>query len=642
MSQFGRHISAWDRARGVRIALGLVAAMGVSSTATAGTFNFWGIDGSYKATLGYAGAMRMEDPDPGLITDEVDPFRTVPPNPPTNPYPGFTNSGLPKSINYDDGNRNFEKGDLVNNRLSIFGEIQLRKNNYGFVLSGDAFRDESYLDPNANNTPEGAERRVNKTENPVNEFTDEAVEFSGKRARLLEAYATGDWSLFDDSMFLNVRLGEHVVAWGESLFNSGLMLAMGHADATRAFVPGAEIKEILLPHNQISATLALTPELSLMAYNKFEFDPTEIFPVGHFFSPTDVVGPGAEFVYGSQNPAFADGCVGLFPPPLDIICSPPVLPPGSGGPLLNAPPRILVYRGEDINPDKSGQWGIGGTYQITPSTGLGLYHIRYHSPNPTVRLNMGFAFVGSVPPELLGLPAGPTVDITTEAINQPVPVTYQVEYFGDIKMTTASITTVLGGISYTGELSHRDGIDVQAAANISGVSSPIFTRGKVNQVLLSALYVSNPKFILDEIAVIGELAHFQVQDFEPIKGEPGIEPEGDGDVLFTDDKSTGMQMLALGKKRNAFPGWDLLTTFTYGEIFKGNPPITGAFGALFGEGDRRVSLNVGVQYLQNFEVGLGYTWFMGDGDARMHDSYVVPQNPFVDRDYMSLNIKYNL
>ncbi len=354
-----------------------------------------------------------------------------------------------------------------------------------------------------------------------------------------------------------------------------------------------------------------------------------------------MVGPGAEFVYGSQNPAFADGCVGLFPPPLDIICSPPGLN-GVGGPLLNAPPRIIVPRGEDINPDKDGQWGLGASYQITPSVNLGLYHIRYHSPNPTVRLNMGFAFVGSLPPELLGLPPGASIPITTEAFNQTVPVSYNVEYFGDIKMTALSASGVLGPFSVTAELAQRDGIDVQASAVISGVRSPIFTPGKVNQLLLSALLVKNPKFILDEIAVIGELAHFRVEDFEPIQAQPGITPDGNGDVLFTDDKSTGFQMLALGKKRNAFPGWDLLTSFAYGEIYKGNPPITGAFGALFGEGESRYTLNVGFQYLQNFEVGLGYNWFKGDAEARVSDSYVVPQNPFVDRDYATLTVKYNL
>jgi hypothetical protein len=636
-NQSGGRVSVRDRVIGMRIALGLLAGVGVNGAALAGSFDFWDIQGEYKATVSYSGAMRMEDPDEALINGPIDPFRTVLPSA-SNPFPGFTNSGLPQTINYDDGNRNFEKGDLVNNRLSLFTEVQMRRENYGMVLSGDVFSDESYNDKNANKSPD----TINKTEGDTNEFSSAAGRFSGKRARLLEAYVYGDWALFDDKYFLNVRLGEHVVGWGESLFNSGLQLAMGRADATRAFVPGAEIKEILLPHNQISGTLALSPELSVMAYKKFEFDPTEIFPVGHFFSPTDVVGPGAEFVYGSQNPAFADGCVGLFPAPLDVICRPPGLPPGIGGPLLNAPPRIIVPRGEDINPDKDGQWGLGASYQLTPSLNLGLYHIRYHSPNPTVRLNMGFAFIGSAPPALLGLPPGANIDLTTGLINQTVPTSYQVEYFGDIKMTTLSVSTVVGGISVTGELSQRDGIDVQARSVISGVTSPIFTPGKVNQLLLSALYVSNPKLILDEIAVIGELAHFRVEDFEPIQAQPGIIPDGNGDVLFTDDKSTGMQMLALGKKRNAFPGWDLLTTFSYGEIFKGNPPITGAFGSLFGEGESRISLGAGFQYLQNFEVGVSYNWFKGDAEARMADSYAVPQNPFVDRDYATLNIKYNL
>jgi hypothetical protein len=625
----------------VVVAAGLVAGAGYSLTAGAGSFNAWGIDGEYKATLGYSAAWRMEDPDEALINGAVIPLEPVllPPD----QIAGFINSGLPRTINGDDGNRNFEKGDMVNNRISLFTELQLHKDNYGFVLSGDFFRDEAYLDRNANNSPD----TINKSEGDVNEFSDEAKYYSGKRARLLEAYAYGDWGLFDDKMFLNVRLGEHVVAWGESLFLSGLMLAMGHADATRAFVPGAEIKEQLLPHNQISATLAVSPELSFMAYNKFEFAPTEVFPVGHYFSPADVVGPGAEFAYGSINPAYLDGCPGLLNLsgqipgiPLDLsgLCS----LGGLGGVLLNAPPNILTFREADIRPDKDGQWGLGASWQARPELSLGLYHIRYHSPNPTVHLNMGFAFIGSLPPALLGLPPDASVPITTGLVNQTVPVSYNVKYFGDIKMTTLSASTVLGGISVTGELSQRDGIDVQALAVLSGVETPIFTRGKVNQLLVSGLYVVNPKFLVDELNLIGEVGHFRVESFDHIRASPGVQPAGNGDVLFTDDKSTGFQMLALGRKRNAFAGWDVLTSVSYGEILKGNPPITGAFGALFGDGESRASLTFGVQHLQNLEIGIGYNWFMGDAEAKMSGSPVVPQNPFVDRDYATLNIKYNL
>jgi hypothetical protein len=624
--------------------LGLLAAgaatLGVHMPVQAGSFEFWDIEGSYKATLGYSAAWRMEDPDPALIDGAVIPLEPVlfPPG----QIAGFINSGLPRTINGDDGNRNFEKGDMVNNRLSLFTELQFRRDNYGLVVSGDIFRDEAYLDRNANDSPE----TLNRSDAAMrfDRFSNAAERYSGQRARLLEAYAYGDWSLFDGRMYLNLRVGEHVVGWGESLFLSGLQLAMGRADAARAFVPGAEIKEILLPHNQISATLALSPTLSVMGYYKLEFDPNEVFPVGHYFSPADVVGPGAEFAYGSINPAYLDGCPGL----LDLSGQIPGIPldlsglcnlGGLGGILLNAPPNILTVREADIRPDKDGQWGLGASYQVTPSTTLGLYHIRYHSPNPTVNLNMGFAFIGSLPPALLGLPPDVSIPITTGVVNQSVPVSYNIKYFGDIKMTTLSASTVIGGVSVTGELSQRDGIDVQALTVISGVETPIFTPGKVSQLLVSGLYVVNPKFLIDELNLIGEVGHFRVESFDRVRPSPGIQPAGNGDVLFTDDKSTGFQMLALGRKRNAFNGWDILTSLSYGEIVKGNPPIS---GALFGEGESRASLSFGVQYLQNLEIGIGYNWFMGDAEAKMSGSPVVPQNPFVDRDYATFNIKYNL
>jgi hypothetical protein len=633
--------SAVSRRRMGWILVATISATGAifTETAAAGSFEFWDIEGTYKATIGYAAARRMEDPDDALINGAVIPLepQVLPPG----QIVGFINPGLPSTINGDDGNRNFEKGDLVNNRISLFTELQLRRENYGLVLSGDIFRDQAYLDRNANTSPE----TLNKTDGNTDEFSSAAEKFSGQRARLLEAYVFADWSLFDDKYFLNVRLGEHVVGWGESLFLSGLQLAMGRADAARAFVPGAEIKEILLPHNQISATLAVSPSVSLMGYRKFEFDPTEVFPVGHFFSPADVVGPGAEFAYGSINPAFVDGCPGL----LDLSGQIPGIPidlsglcnqGGIGGVLLNAPPNILTVRLDDIEPDKDGQWGLGTSIQATEEITLGLYHIRYHSPNPTVQLNPGFAFIGSLPPGLLGLPL--EIPLTTQLINQPVPVSYNIRYFGDIKMTTLSASTVIGGISVTGELSQRDGIDVQAQAVISGILTPIFTPGKVNQLLVSGLYVVNPKFLVDELNLIGEIGHFRVEDFEPIQAQPGINPVGNGDVLFTDDKSTGYQMLALGKKRNILDGWDFLTSLSYGEIVKGNPPINGAFGALYGEGESRASLSFGMQYLQNLEFGIGYNWFMGDAEARVSGSPVVPQNPFVDRDYLTFNVKYNL
>ncbi len=56
--------------------------------------------------------------------------------------------------NNDDGTRNFKRGSLINNRLSLFGELQLRHDNLGAVLRGSQFYDDGYNQKNANDSPE--------------------------------------------------------------------------------------------------------------------------------------------------------------------------------------------------------------------------------------------------------------------------------------------------------------------------------------------------------------------------------------------------------------------------------------------------------------------------------------------------------
>ncbi|MGH8693530.1 MAG: DUF1302 family protein, partial [Burkholderiales bacterium] len=238
------------------------------------------------------------------------------------------------------------------------------------------------------------------------------------------------------------------------------------------------------------------------------------------------------------------------------------------------------------------------------------------------------------------------IPLTTGLINQFVPVSYNIEYFDDIKMTAGSFSTVLFGLNIAGELIFREDVDTQVQAIVSGVRTPIFTRSDMVEAQMSSLYVSNPKFLwYDELVVVAEIKYLEVQDVDPISAEPGITPVGDGAVLFADDVAYGYQTLILLTSRNLLPGWDLKNTITAGDIIKGNPSLAGSFGALFGEGDQRFSFGVGMQYLQNLEFTMAYNWLRGDPGARIAgengDSYV-PQNPYADRDYLTLTIKYNL
>ncbi len=622
------------------------AAAAVVGPASAGSFDLFGIDGSYKITTTYALAMRMRDPSQALINAEVDPFQSVVFAPPEDGRViGFTNTGLPKSINLDDGNRNFDRYSPINNRLSAFYELGMRRENFGLVVSGTAFYDWVFQtendrrpvnpdDPN-DYGPNTLECSRDAENCDFNRFTDGAKYYNGERSRMLEAYVYGDF-LITDEIALNVRFGKHLVAWGESLFFPGIVTAQGPNDATKAFVPGAEIKEILLPVHQISGTLAFGYNFSLMGFYQLDYKPTEVFPVGDFFSVADVVGPGAEMAYGSGNPAFAENCPGLFAipgTPLDasFIC---MLGGGMGEGLINAPRTIDVPRMDDIRPGSEGQWGIGMKAQVTPSTSLGAYYIRYHNHNPTVNLNFGFARIGDDP--ITGEP------VTTELINQAVPISYNVKYFGDIEMIAGSWSTTLFGLNFAGDLIYRNGVDVSAAAEISGVLSPVFTRAETYQANISSLYVSNPRMLFyDEIAIVSEAAYLYVDEVDPIERFNGQEPRGNGRQLFYDRNAWAYQFLILPKGRNVFPGWDIGTPIAFAHAVNGYASTAGTFGALFGEGDRRIGLSVTAQYIQNLEFAIGYNWFLGNPSATMRDS-PIPTNPVADRDYATFTIKYNL
>ena len=614
----------------------LVAAVALCLPAMANDLDLpFDVQGNYKLTLGYAMAMRMEKQDRSLTEGQIDPLRPVVFPEPQGQIIGFERTGLANTSNFDDGNRNFEQFDLINNRISALAEVSLERDNLAFVLSGSAFYDNVYMRSNANKNAQYLNRLDDEgnagDDGNTDEFSDDMQTRNGRRAQLLEAYAIADFP-FGDFSYLNVRVGQQLVTWGEALFFGGMARDQGHADANKGFVPGAEVKDILLPTPQVSLRLGLGLDWTFKGYYKFRFEKNEIFPVGSYFSPSDIVGPGAQFAYGSINPAFLDGCPGLLDvlPVLDLDLSQLCNLGGLGGVLLNARPEILTFREPDIRPDDDDpQWGLGFDYRLTPNTSVGLHYVRYHSPNPSVNLNLGFAPIGTV--------AG--IELTTGIINQRVPVSYNMKYFDDIDLINLSFSTTLFGLSVAGEVNYRDGINIDVFTLASGVETPIAQRGKTGQVLVSSIAAFNPPFYFDEVNIVGEVQYIRVLDVDPLTDpQPGIIPQGDGDTLFFDEESAGFQFLVLPRKRNVLSGWDLSGTLSYAELTYGDPAQAGSFGALFGEGDRRLGVGASMQYLQNFSIGMMYNFFFGNPNDFIRG--FVRSNPFVDRDYLSINAQY--
>ena len=267
----------------------------------------------YTFTLSYGLGMRTRAPSGNLLT--------------------------PANINGDDGDRNFGKNKLIENQVSLLGEVNLKHDDWGVFVRADTFYDQAYHRPNYNDAP----GTVNQS-GQYNNFTSDARYWSGGHTTLLAAYAYNTFRIGPTS--LNVKVGDQVVAWGESLFFPNIAGAQGPSDATKSYMAGAEVKDILLPVPQISTQWQITPNFSVLGYYQFAFQQNRLTAPGTYWSYSDVTGPGAQFIIG--------------------------------------PGGMLIPRGPDEKPSASNQWGIGARFRVLGDTELGLYYLHYNDMNPSV------------------------------------------------------------------------------------------------------------------------------------------------------------------------------------------------------------------------------------------------------------------
>lgn len=604
----------------------LCSGMGMSAAAFAGgTFNLWGIKTDYDLQATYAVAMRVEDQSDGIINSPSDPRI---------PLPEYLK--VPASNNFDDGDRNFDQWSLINNRATLLGELLFKKSNYGAIIRGDVFYDDVYHRRNDNTSPD----RVNKT-GITNQFTSPARKVSGGRPRLLDTYAFVTFPFLDDGL-LNLRVGQQVVAWGESLFFSGIALAQGPADGAAANVPGADVKGILLPVNQISLQAAYG-DFTLLGQYKLAFKPTEVNPVGEYFSIADPLGPGAEFAYGIRNPFFLDNLSGANLLSDDLITSintvaavlglppapggiPPGLPgvnlPRTGIAFLNAPEYVNPQYAGKAHTSNFGQYGIGLKYQLTEETELGIYRLRYHNTVPTPEFTYGFS--------VLAPGDGTTPPITTEVLNLRTPVTYQAKNRAGINLSAVSFSSTFLGANIAGELIYREGIDVLVDVD-GGLLGPLptATAAKMLQVDLNAIYLIPPRYFWDSITLVADVGFIHVDEVTPVSGP---DPAVTSTQLTYSRDASAYTVVAITAINNVFSGWDMQVPLAVQGVISGHSSLLGGFGSLGGNGDMRVSLGANITRLQRLSFGVAYNAYLGSGDYT--------DRPLADRDFVSFNMKY--
>lgn len=268
---------------------------------------------------------------------------------------------------YDDGDLGFDRG-VVSNRFDLLSEFELVwKQDFGFRVSAAAWYDYAYR---GRNDHPGVNKRYRINGNYTDtwhgltvrpgEYLDETKDIHHRDAELLDAFVFTNVAL--GSTELSMRLGRHALYWGQSLFVggavNGIAGSMAPIDLSKGLgVPGSEARELFLPSNKFSASWQLTPNVALVGYYSFEFEPTRYPYPGSYLALSEISMDHAEFL---------------------------TLIPGQVSPVngMLLAPRTGFVRSSSEKPG-GGEFGLGVQY-VFPESGLelGVYYLNYHDKYP--------------------------------------------------------------------------------------------------------------------------------------------------------------------------------------------------------------------------------------------------------------------
>lgn len=234
-----------------------------------------------------------------------------------------------------------KKGDMVTNRLDVLSEFDfVYQQTTGFRVSGAGWYDKRMDNDRLPAAVPGFGPFVG------DKYPDQVKRYyNGPSGEWLDAFVFTKFNLAD--VPVSVRLGQHMIYWGETLFSlgDGISSGQGYADLRKAAaIPGSEAKEIFKPLNQISFTAQVSPEFTVMGQYFLDYK-TDLFPLGgSYFSPVDFL-------------TYAGGTV--------------------------ANPGQVNWDGVEYNGvKKRGDWGLGAKWQAEWINGtLGFYYREYTPKN---------------------------------------------------------------------------------------------------------------------------------------------------------------------------------------------------------------------------------------------------------------------
>ncbi|MBC2690970.1 MULTISPECIES: DUF1302 domain-containing protein [Pseudomonas] len=585
-------------------------------------------------------------------------------------------------VNTNDGNRNFDTG-LVSEVYKITSELEANYQNYGVFMRGTAFYDTQLMDKRNDYYHNNSPSQPSQSYPNDDHFTDQTRDIAGSRIEMLDAYVYGNWDVAQ--MPVTARLGRQVFNWGEGIFYRGGINTTNPVDAAKYRLPGAEVKEVLMPVEAVSFNIGLSDNLTMESFYQTNWKETRIDPVGTFYSQGDLFADGGNTGYNNFTgtaldtpvPGFGN-VIGLYEalgnnPALNQILGSTGLYANGVTPAYGNTLKVASI-GKDINARNDGQFGFAFRYiaEELNSTEFGLYMVNYHAKEPTIAANLGgykgidMDALTNLLSGLAGSQAGALANgLATADVMGNIQANRR--YAEDIRMYGFSFNTTLGQASVFGELAYRPNLPIGIAAtndligdlangaaaavtgqsiNVGGqmvtLDSQINNAERVEafNTSLGSIYNFGPTLSFDSMFGVFELASehlrgssLQYTAFDGSNryyagtGNTSYVSGGDRDDQINRD-SYSYTLMVNGTWNDVYAGVNVSPYAVYKDDFKGNSYQAGNTI----EGRKAYTLGIKANYQNKLEAELQYTEFYGGGQ----------NNSIRDRDNVGFNLKYFL
>ncbi len=328
----------------------LAVCMALSGAAGAEQFKFDnGVSGSFDTTISAGVSVRTEKQDPSLI--------------------GIANGGTSRSVNEDDGDRNYNKGKTFSETLKVTHDLELKQDTWGVFLRGTYFVD--FVNRRNENLGPIGRDRLGSDAKVLDAFVTKAFDVAGKNVRF--------------------RAGNQVISWGESTFIGNGINVANAVDVSKLRVPGSELKEAFIPTASVSGSFELSKSASMEAFAQFNHDKFKLDPRGSYFSNSDVASDDSDkliVTFGRRKDVTGRVATNPILLPAAALANPTIAGLNTALVGLYGPPdaaaAVWVPRSADRPPSDSGQYGVAFRYLANQlnNTEFGLYFMNYHSRVP--------------------------------------------------------------------------------------------------------------------------------------------------------------------------------------------------------------------------------------------------------------------